>query len=117
IMLPIPVSIIGSSKRRLFIPLIYVALTASFSYIFLLTFLKVNTHHYRYSSSHNHFQKSKPFSTQLEDSGINLIKTPLKLEREVQTYAFLDAYADTKNKIPEAEISVGNQVEVDSFPS
>jgi hypothetical protein len=49
-MLPIPVPIIGSNKR-LFIPLIYLVVTTSICYLFLVAFIHVHKHDQPISSS------------------------------------------------------------------
>ncbi|OXA63465.1 uncharacterized protein LOC110845354 [Folsomia candida] len=102
IMLPIPVPIIGSNKRLL-IPLLYLAATASFCYLFLIALVKVRPTQYHkeetLKAAHtSDLQRHFPFNTKSQHSLLDLRrkKTFEKFKREVDTDLFFDAYAEQR---------------------
>lgn len=95
IMLPIPVPIIGSNKR-LFIPLIYIAVTATFCYIFLITLIKFSPTHRKVAdikTRENFIFKINLNNQNPQKKSLRQTQAFAKFKREVDTDSFFDAYS------------------------
>lgn len=107
-MLPIPVPIVGS-HRRLFIPLIYLAGTASFCYVFLIALVKISPNHFHKKeiTSSATFPKSSDSKNQgnyVLSRNSNFLElrrkeTFEKFKREVDTDLFFDAYSAQRKSL------------------